>query len=89
MNVGLREVRDLAECFSSILSGDGSLAALAGYDEERRKEWSVLLGLGSGLASSKETPAWATDLAARILPCVPASGDDLTKLLGQIGLRPA
>jgi 2-polyprenyl-6-methoxyphenol hydroxylase-like FAD-dependent oxidoreductase len=86
MNVGLREAHDLAERFSSILKSGGSFDLLAGYQSERRAEWSRLLGLGEAMQATSAAPGWARELAARILPCVPAAGEDLRTLLEQIGL---
>jgi 2-polyprenyl-6-methoxyphenol hydroxylase-like FAD-dependent oxidoreductase len=86
MNVGLREAGDLAQCYFSVRQGGVASDLLRGYAEERRAEWSLLLGLDDELQTKAETPGWASSMAARILPCVPASGDDLRRLLDQVGL---
>lgn len=86
MNVALREARDLAERLSTALQA-GSTEALGEYDAERRKEWRGLLGVEGRLEPQPNAPAWVKQNAARLLPCIPASGEDLTQLLGQIGLR--
>jgi 2-polyprenyl-6-methoxyphenol hydroxylase-like FAD-dependent oxidoreductase len=87
MNVGLREAHDLAERISSIHEGGGANELLAGYATERREEWSMLLGLTGGLQLTGAAPDWARTLAPRLLPCIPASGEDLRRLLEPIGLR--
>jgi len=86
MNVGLLEAHDLAERFSAIHKGAARTETLAGYAEQRRAEWSQLLGLAGGPQATGAAPEWARELAPRLLPCIPASGEDLRKLLEQIGL---
>jgi 2-polyprenyl-6-methoxyphenol hydroxylase-like FAD-dependent oxidoreductase len=87
MNVGLREARDLAERISGILKEDAPTSTLDAYRDERRAEWDSLLLTGRQIAAGPESPDWARDNAARLLPCVPASGDDLASLLQQVDLR--
>jgi 2-polyprenyl-6-methoxyphenol hydroxylase-like FAD-dependent oxidoreductase len=87
MNIGLREAHDLAERFSAIHKGGGSLEMLESYQNERKAEWEKLLGIEASLKTSSDTPDWIGKHPARILPCIPASGEDLQQLLKQIGLR--
>lgn len=87
MNVGLREAHDLARRLTGILRNGSSLELLEAYDAERQREWRVLLGLDGAPEARSGAPEWAKDLAGRLLPCVPASGEDLACLLGQIGLK--
>jgi hypothetical protein len=61
-------------------------AALSTYETERRAEWSRLLGADGNLKSQGNAEPWVTANAARILPCLPASGEDLDRLLLQLGL---
>jgi len=89
MNVGLREAHDLAERLSAILEKGGSPGALEEFEKERQSEWRKLLGVSPGVQPSTDAPAWARDHAAKILPCVPASGGDMDRLLEQIGLKTA
>ncbi len=86
MNVGLREAHDLAERFSAIHKGGGSLEMLESYQNERKAEWERLLGIEASLETTADAPDWIGN-PARVLPCIPASGDDLQQLLKQIGLR--
>jgi len=89
MNVGLREAYDLAECCSSALNRGASPDVFREYAKQRRDEWSRLLGLSGTLQATGTAQEWARSMASRILPCVPASGDELEQLLGQIGLTVA
>jgi 2-polyprenyl-6-methoxyphenol hydroxylase-like FAD-dependent oxidoreductase len=87
MNIGLREAHDLAERFSAIHKGGGSLELLESYQNERKTEWEKLLGIEASLKTTSDAPDWIGKHPARILPCIPASGEDLQQLLKQIGLR--
>lgn len=84
MNVGLREAVDLAERIAAAIGG-GKDGTLARYGEERSAEWRRLLGIDAELRGAAGT--WATSRAARILPSIPASGDDLEALAGTLGLK--
>ena len=83
MNSGLREARDLARCLASILREDYPLSVLDRYEITHRAEWHRLLG---GAQAGPAAVPWAREHAQSLLPCLPASGDDLTFLLGQLGL---
>ena len=87
MNVGLREAHDLAVRISAIDERGGANELAAGYATERREEWSALLGLTGGLRPTATAPDWARELAPRLLPCIPASGDDLRHLLTPLSLH--
>jgi 2-polyprenyl-6-methoxyphenol hydroxylase-like FAD-dependent oxidoreductase len=87
MNVGLREADDLAGCLSAALQDPGCLPRIRDYGLERTAEWRSLLGIGEKLVPLGESPPWFEGRQARILSCIPASGQDLRRLLAQIGLR--
>jgi 2-polyprenyl-6-methoxyphenol hydroxylase-like FAD-dependent oxidoreductase len=87
MNVGLHEAYDLARRMADILQNSASLELLRYYNEERSREWKMLLGLKNQLRTRPDTPAWAHRLALRLVPSLPASGRDLNALLEQVGLR--
>lgn len=89
MNVGLREASQLCEAFAGILSGSESEAALARYNTERLSEWNLLLGTRGAPKADADAPPWAAAHVERLISCIPASGDHLTALLGQLGLHPA
>jgi len=86
MNEGLREAVDLAGKLKQILRDGASPELLESYHNAHRNKWEKLLGLKG--APSAKTPAnpWAKDHWAKILSCIPATGEDLTHLAGQLGL---
>jgi hypothetical protein len=85
-NVGLREAYDLVRRLGFILREDYPPDLLESYDAGRRHEWRQLLGARGKPERGPSTDPWVWKHAARILPCVPASGDDLILLLRQLGL---
>ena len=87
MNVGLREAHDLAERFSSILEGGAGPEALEDYQAERLAEWRRLLGVEGGIEFREGSPDWIHEKVKRILPCVPASGEEMRRLLEQLGVE--
>ncbi len=91
MNIGFREAHDLAQRLSATRAGSTERDLLRGYDERWRLEWRSMLGLSARLAPLDESHAWAARNADRLLPCIPASGDDLARLLEalHLDLRPA
>ncbi len=86
LNVGLCEAEDLARRLATVIHEGEPAAALSTYETERRAEWSRLLGADGNLKSQGNAEPWVTANAARILPCLPASGEDLDRLLLQLGL---
>jgi len=48
-----------------------------------------LLGAGQAVRALPGADPWVRQTGARILACIPASGDDLEPLLKQIGLTAA
>ena len=86
MNVGIREAYDLARRFGFILREDYPPELLESYETGRRHEWRQLLGARGKPEPGPATDPWVRKHAARILPCVPGSGDDLVLLLRQLGL---
>jgi hypothetical protein len=88
MNSGLIEVRDLAARISRIQRG-GPEALLQQYATGTHEAWQSLLGDGEKARALPAADTWVRQNRARILACVPASGDDREALLGQIGLTAA
>jgi 2-polyprenyl-6-methoxyphenol hydroxylase-like FAD-dependent oxidoreductase len=86
MNVGLREARDLAAAVDAVLNRNASREVLATYGRERRDEWRTLFGLDAARAGSGAAE-WVRQRRDRIVPCIPASGDDLCRALQQIGIE--
>jgi 2-polyprenyl-6-methoxyphenol hydroxylase-like FAD-dependent oxidoreductase len=88
MNAGLGEAVDLASRIVRVLRGGEGLDLLEAYGRERLFEWRFLLGLAGGLRAGTSAPPFAAMHAARLLPCLPATGEDLSALARQIGLEP-
>ena len=87
MNVGLREAHDLARRIGAVLRGAGRSDLLRYYNEERAREWKMLLGVKDRLRTRPGAPPWARDLGTRLVSALPATGRDLNALLAQIGLH--
>ena len=85
-NVGLREADSLAETLKSLLEKGEKRNAFDLWEQQWRGEWEQLLGIKGPLKSNDTTDKWVAQHAARILPCVPASGDDLIICLSQVHL---
>lgn len=86
MNVGLREAHEVAWRITKILREGGSQDLVDSYNEERFQEWGRLLGLEGKLACAEDTDDWMKKHSLDILSSLPASGDNLTMLLAQIGM---
>jgi 2-polyprenyl-6-methoxyphenol hydroxylase-like FAD-dependent oxidoreductase len=86
VNMGLREAHDLAGKVIGILREGAPLESLEDYNTRHLDEWRRLLGIDGGLAPSDGAQPWAQQHCSKILPCIPATGDDLANLAAQIGL---
>jgi 2-polyprenyl-6-methoxyphenol hydroxylase-like FAD-dependent oxidoreductase len=99
MNSGLVEANELAARISRILHGEGPSSLLDEFATQMHDAWQRLLNADSvrALPETAGAPAarsgrggvgdpWVRQTGARILACIPASGDDLEPLLKQIGL---
>ncbi len=89
MNSGLVEARELAARISRIQRAGGAPSLLHEFATEAHEEWKWLLGAGRGVRALPGADPWVRQTGARILACIPASGDDLEALLKQIGLTAA
>jgi 2-polyprenyl-6-methoxyphenol hydroxylase-like FAD-dependent oxidoreductase len=87
MNVGFREAYDLARRITGILHEGRPPKLLDYYNEERQREWKMLLGIKDRLRTDDGLPAWVRAAAPRLVQSLPASGHDLNLLLEQVGLR--
>jgi 2-polyprenyl-6-methoxyphenol hydroxylase-like FAD-dependent oxidoreductase len=87
MNVGLSEGHQLAEIITRVLKRNASPDSFQPYDRGRSSEWSLLLGIQDGLVADASADEWVAQNRAKILPCIPASGEELSRLVGQLGLR--
>ena len=86
MNVGLSEAAELAGALVKILRENASLKVLEAYNRSRRDEWERLLQLEGAPRAGHQADAWTKKHRAKIVSCIPASGEDLTRLVGQLGL---
>ncbi len=87
MNIGLREAVDLSAAVHDQIRGNASQEQLNEYNTKRLAEWQSMLGMKGSLKSDGQADPWVSGIADRLLPCLPASGDDLTRLLHQLHLE--
>ena len=88
MNSGLVEARELAARISRIQRAGGAPSLLEEFATETHERGNAPRRRPGGARASGADP-WVRQNAARILACIPASGDDLEPLLKQIGLTAA
>ena len=89
MNVGFREARDLARAISGVLKGGEPREGLQAYTAARIEEWNHLLGLEQDFFPGRSADPWIGDHRDQLIPCLPATGDELRKMAGQLCLEPA
>ena len=89
MNSGLLEARELASRISQIQRSAGAPSLLEQLATEMHEAWEWLLEPGRAVRALPGADSWVRQNGARILACMPASGDDLEPLLQQIGLTVA
>ena len=87
MNVGLCEAADLAGTIIKVLRQDAPLESLQDYNQQRQEEWHHLLGLKGEVRPRQAGGQWTKERCDRLLPCVPASGENLSTLLNSVGLE--
>jgi 3-(3-hydroxy-phenyl)propionate hydroxylase len=86
MNSGLAEAHDLAQRILRVRSRHAGLDLLDAYGREWLEEWAFLLGRRGGLKPGADANAFVAQHAARLLPCLPATGAQLPPLAAQLGL---
>jgi 2-polyprenyl-6-methoxyphenol hydroxylase-like FAD-dependent oxidoreductase len=89
MNSGLLEARELAARIARIRRAGGAPSLLQEFATETHETWERLLDAGRVVRALPAADAWVRQNGARILACIPASGDELEPLLQQIGLTAA
>jgi len=89
MNSGLVEARELAARISRTQRAAGAPSLLEEFATETRAAWQWLLGADRSVRALPGADPWVRQTSARILACIPASGDDLEPLLRQVGLTSA
>lgn len=87
MNAGLREASMVVGRLSAILDGSSSPEILESFNDRRRKAWRQLLTAAVEPLEGAAVDEWVAARARRIPPCLPATGDELERLLAQLGLR--
>lgn len=87
MNIGLKEAHELAWRIAEVLHADGGDDLFEDYDRQRHAEWNTLLGLDGPAEAAAGAAPWVERHAHRLIPCLPASGDDLTLLARRVGLQ--
>lgn len=88
MNRGLLEAAQLADALSKVLRERASVELLEQYNQTCREEWRQLLGMTGPLKAKSGVNPWVKEHRSDILSCLPASGDHLKTLLGQLQLDP-
>jgi len=86
MNSGLVEGRDFAAAIARARRSAAAAPLLQQLATELHQTWESLLDPAHTVRALPGADAWVRQNAARIFACLPASGDELTALLGQIGL---
>lgn len=89
LNSGLVEARELAGRISQIQRRGGSPSLLREHATTTHEAWQWLVGAGGAVRARPGATPWVRAAAARIVTCIPASGEDLEPLLEQIGLTAA
>jgi 2-polyprenyl-6-methoxyphenol hydroxylase-like FAD-dependent oxidoreductase len=86
MNLGFAEGEMLARALRAIIHDGGTMDLLQEYNRTSLDAWKSLLG-NDLLSSDSKTSPWVANRVDRIVPCIPAVGEDFRKLAEQLGLR--
>ena len=89
MNSGMVEARELAARMTRVLRAGGQPSLLQEVATDTHARWQRFLNADREVRALPGADPWVRESRARIVGCVPASGDDLESLLGQIGLTAA
>jgi 2-polyprenyl-6-methoxyphenol hydroxylase-like FAD-dependent oxidoreductase len=87
MNVGLIEAHELVTRIVEASTTKGGASPLERYELERQREWHKLLGVNVAFQLLPHAPPWLAAHARRIVPALPASGEDLSDVLQRLGLE--
>lgn len=88
-NVGIDEAHDLALRVAGALKDTGEVGFGPDFEQCRRRQWRLLLGLSECAQIDAKSPQWKRRHAARLISALPASGGDLEQLLAQLRLLPS
>jgi hypothetical protein len=86
MNAGLHEAKALTDAIHKILRQGGSSTLVDAYGHQTHETWTQLLDSKSLKAGSGIDP-WIAQNIKRLLPCLPASGEDLEHVARQLHLE--
>ena len=89
MNSGLVEAHELATRIMRILREKAAASLLEEFASGTHATWQGLLGAAGDVRALPGADPWVQENRARIVACVPATGDDLESLVRQIGLTTA
>lgn len=86
MNRGFSEAHQIASMATAAIEGNSRSRSefLRLYDETQQSEWRRLLGIETRIQSEGALSALE---GARLVSCLPSSGNDLRALMAQVGLR--
>lgn len=86
MNAGMHEARALAIAIHKILRQDASSSLLDAYARQTHETWEQLLDPHALKAGSGMDP-WMAQNVKRLLPCLPATGEDFDAIGRQLHLQ--
>jgi 2-polyprenyl-6-methoxyphenol hydroxylase-like FAD-dependent oxidoreductase len=87
MNAGLREADAVAGNLRRILREGQGPELMEAYGQRCHQQWQWLLGAPGWPETKANASVWAVERRARLLSCLPATGEDLSVLLSQAGLE--
>ena len=85
----MHEANDLSLRIVDAVGRPGVATFGVHYAEQRRIEWQRLFGQGPGSLAAPRSAEWVKRNLARLLPALPAAGDELDDLLDQLQVRMA
>jgi 2-polyprenyl-6-methoxyphenol hydroxylase-like FAD-dependent oxidoreductase len=86
MNMGVYEAAQLASALGQLLRGKASPDILQAYEDTCQEQWRRLLGISARPQSGPHTDRWVHQHSARLVSCLPATGNELKLLLNQLEL---
>lgn len=89
LNVGIHEGVDLARRIAEHQEQPLATPVGVGYSQQRRLEWQLLFGVGPSKPDVSRSLDWLRLNIAKLLPALPAAGDDLDDLLDQLHVKVA
>jgi 2-polyprenyl-6-methoxyphenol hydroxylase-like FAD-dependent oxidoreductase len=90
MNFGFREAELIASTMVEIIRQNAPPEKLDRVRKELRDEWCQLIRMADQPGpASPSADNWIGSNASRLIPCIPAFGEDLQNLLKQVGLEEA